>query len=141
MSVVNLFLKQVSVHFFALFLFSSCSIYNQKFDCPPPSGIPCASVTDIEDMILDTEKGPDIIVQPEVNKANHCFWCGSQKNGSSYSLSPLNSSPKLWICRQKKGNDKRNGYYFNKSDSLGSEITVEIDDLFPCTTCNQIQGD
>lgn len=41
---------------------SSCAIYRQKFDCPPEPGVPCTSVTDLEQMIIETDVGPDIFV-------------------------------------------------------------------------------
>jgi len=43
-------------------LLSSCAIYRQKFDCPPDPGVPCTSVTDLEQMIIETDSGPDIFV-------------------------------------------------------------------------------
>lgn len=42
-------------------LFSaSCNVYRSDFDCPPGCGVPCASVTEIESMIVETQEGPDI---------------------------------------------------------------------------------
>ncbi len=42
-------------------LFSSCQMYRTQFDCPPGRGIPCTSVTDIESMVIETQKGPDVL--------------------------------------------------------------------------------
>lgn len=46
-------------------LSSSCQMYRANFDCPPAKGIPCTSVTDIESMIIETPKGPDVIAGKE----------------------------------------------------------------------------
>lgn len=43
-------------------LLSSCAIYHQQFDCPPEPGVPCTAVTDLEQMIIETDTGPDIFV-------------------------------------------------------------------------------
>jgi len=41
-------------------LLSSCRIYDNCFDCPPGRGLPCKSVTEIEELIIETEQGqPD----------------------------------------------------------------------------------
>jgi hypothetical protein len=48
------------IHFCILFLLSSCAVYRQQFDCPPDPGVPCTSVTDLEQMIAETESGPDL---------------------------------------------------------------------------------
>ena len=113
-------------------LLSSCAIYKQQFDCPPPAGIPCASVTEIESMIVETEKGPDLIVKPEVEEDNHCFWCGAQKPGLAFPSKSSTCSPKVWICSQKKGGCLMKGYYFKKSDAACSDIILEAEDVFTC---------
>lgn len=46
-------------------LFCSCQMYRANFDCPPGKGIPCTSVTDIESMIIETPKGPDVLAGKE----------------------------------------------------------------------------
>ena len=45
---------------------SACSIYKQEFDCEPPKGVPCTSETDLEAMIIETNKGPDLFLPVEV---------------------------------------------------------------------------
>jgi hypothetical protein len=113
------------------FLLSSCSIYNQHFDCPPPAGIPCASVTEIEGMIVETDQGADLIVKPEVEEDNHCFWCGAQKPGSAFPSTTSKSNHKVWVCSQKKDGCLMKGYYFQKSDTnLYSDCILEAEDLF-----------
>jgi conjugal transfer pilus assembly protein TraV len=112
---------------------SSCSVYNQQFDCPPPSGIPCTSVTEIESMIVETDKGPDLIIKPEVEE-DHCFWCGSPKSGlaSLSKTSPCNR--KVWICSQRKEGCSLKGYYAQKSDVDGfySNVVLEPEEIFTC---------
>jgi hypothetical protein len=41
---------------------TSCAMYQQDFDCPPPCGVPCTSVTDLESMVLETNQGPDLFL-------------------------------------------------------------------------------
>lgn len=43
-------------------LFSSCGIYHSSFDCSPGKGTPCCSVSEIEGMIIETKRGPDIFL-------------------------------------------------------------------------------
>lgn len=46
-------------------LASSCQMYRAHFDCPPGEGIPCTSVTDIESMVIETGRGPDVLAGSE----------------------------------------------------------------------------
>lgn len=116
---------------FLILVMPSCSIYKQQFDCPPPAGIPCASVTEIESMIVETDKGADLIVKPEVEENNHCFWCGAQKPGFAFPSKTSKCNPKVWICSQKKDGCVKNGYYFQKSDTP-QDIILEPEDVFSC---------
>lgn len=113
-------------------LLSSCSIYKQQFDCPPPAGIPCASVTEIESMIVETEKGSDLIVKPEVEESNHCFWCGAQKSGCAYPAKNSKCNRKVWICSQKNDDCLIKGHYFEQPDvsTSCSEVVIEPEDFF-----------
>lgn len=114
-------------------LLCSCSIYKQQFDCPPPAGIPCASVTEIESMIVETEKGADLILKPEVEANNHCFWCGTQKTGCSFPSKKSKCNRKIWICSQKKEGCLIKGHYFQNSDTPNSspDVFLEPQDFFP----------
>lgn len=112
---------------------SSCSIYKQQFDCPPPAGIPCASVTEIESMIVETDQGADLIIKPEVEEKNHCLWCGAQKPGSAFPSKIPHCDTKLWICSQSQNGYLKNGHYFQKSDITDfSSINLELEDIFKC---------
>ena len=55
----------------------SCSIYNRDFDCPPGKGIGCKSVTEIEEMIVETEEGPDLFPSEAVGP--DCKECKNSK--------------------------------------------------------------
>jgi hypothetical protein len=59
-----------------LLLLPSCAIYRRQFDCPPDQGVPCTSVTDLEQMIVETEKGPDIFLS---NPPDPCTSCACKK--------------------------------------------------------------
>jgi len=50
-------------------IFTSCAIYQRQFDCPPDPGVPCTSVSDLEQMILETMDGPDIFLGAESSNA------------------------------------------------------------------------
>jgi conjugal transfer pilus assembly protein TraV len=73
-------------------ILSSCSIYNEHFDCEPPCGVPCTSVTDIESMIMETDKGPDVLVVPEKEEESCCMLCKRKKTVS------CTSKRKVWMC-------------------------------------------
>lgn len=47
----------------------SCAIYKRNFDCPPDMGIPCTSVSDLEQMILETADGPDLFLGIDTEQA------------------------------------------------------------------------
>lgn len=64
------------IFFIILFFLSSCAVYRQQFDCPPDCGVPCTSVTDLEQMIVETDKGPDIFLS---NPADQCSVCMRKK--------------------------------------------------------------
>lgn len=74
-------------------LLTSCAIYNQEFDSPPPVGVPCTSVTDLESMVVETDKGPDLFIpiEKEVNSISKC-------PSSHEESARLNR--KVWICHQ-----------------------------------------
>ncbi len=113
-------------------LLSSCSIYKQQFDCPPPAGIPCASVTEIESIIVETEKGSDLIIKPEVEETNHCFWCGAQKAVYAFPSKNSKCNRKVWICSQKNEDYLIKGHYFQQSDASSScsDVVIEPEDFF-----------
>jgi len=78
-----------------LFLFTSCSNYRSNFDCPVYSGAGCKSVSQIEAMIEENERGSD------------CFTgtCSSSCNKKScYKSVPsayeevVGGKAKAWVC-------------------------------------------
>ena len=42
-------------------IMQSCAVYNKHFDCQPPKGT-CCSVSEIESMIVEKEKGADLFI-------------------------------------------------------------------------------
>jgi hypothetical protein len=46
-------------------LLSSCSVYKTKFDSPASMGVQGKSVTEIEEMIIETKEGPDLFMVEE----------------------------------------------------------------------------
>lgn len=80
--------------FFSLISLTSCAIYQQEFDCPPPVGVPCTSVTDLESMVVETSKGPDLFLplERESDEKSAC----SQETPVTDVCSSLKR--KVWIC-------------------------------------------
>ena len=75
-------------------LFSSCQAYKTGFDCPPKSGIPCKSVSEIEKMIVETERGPDLLVEREDKyEIIHC-------NQETKSLCKDEERKRVWMASQ-----------------------------------------
>lgn len=119
MSNIISFFKSLTYVFLGIFsiLISSCSVYKQQFDCPPPEGISCASVTEIESMIVETEKGPDLLVIPESNEDHHSFWCIQKTHTvSSRSSKTSRCHRRVWLCSQIKEGDWIKGHYLQGSD-------------------------
>lgn len=76
--------------------FSACAIYESDFDCPPDIGVPCTSSSDIESMIIEMEKGPDIFVGYDL----------------SYETTLTSSPRKIWVCTyQTKDGQRVEGHY------------------------------
>lgn len=42
---------------------ASCQVYKSNFDCPAGEGVPCTSVHELEQMIIESEDGPNIFVR------------------------------------------------------------------------------
>lgn len=103
-------------------LLSSCSIYKQQFDCPPPKGIPCTSVTEIESMIVETEQGADLLVVPAVKQEKGCFWCGKK----DVDAPPSFQKRQIWICPQDQSSK---GYYQTDGESQASKVSVNVGSL------------
>ena len=78
--------------FLSLLSLTSCAIYQQEFDCPPPCGVPCTSETDLESRVVETNKGPDLFVS--IDKESYCP-CRKCKESMRF-CSALNR--KVWIC-------------------------------------------
>jgi conjugal transfer pilus assembly protein TraV len=102
--------------FFGLLL-SSCAMYQQEFDCPIPPGVSCTSVTDLESMIIETDRGADVLLMP-----NHCCEkkskCHESKSKScackkkAVATNHTHEEPKVWVCQQLIGETcQRQGHY------------------------------
>ena len=83
-------------------IFASCSIYRQQFDCPPDPGVPCTSVSDLEQMIVETQEGPDLFlgINPEqwqIHAAppSNRIWISNQNGGVCYIY--LQQEKPCWI--------------------------------------------
>jgi hypothetical protein len=62
----------------SLLFLTSCSIYRKQFDGPADPGVPCTSVTDLEQMVIETEKGQDIFLshttEPCTTRVRRKIW-------------------------------------------------------------------
>lgn len=47
---------------------TSCQVYRSQFDCAPSYGMPCASVSEIESRIIETDDGPDLFLRSHFPK-------------------------------------------------------------------------
>ncbi len=76
----------------SLFL-PSCAIYSPYFDCPPGEGVPCTSVSTIENMIIETNEGPDIFAGIVTNQD-----CEKVKTmGQSQRCSKESTQRRIWV--------------------------------------------
>lgn len=55
----------------SLLFLTSCQVYRSDFDYCPGRGVSCKSVTEIEKMVIETEKGPDLFVSFDEGKARN----------------------------------------------------------------------
>ena len=93
----------------SIILLSSCSFYKTSFDCPPGVGVKCKSVTEIENMIIEHENGPDeFIGVAHLQKVSLC-----QKQNT------VSEGYRLWMegVMTEDGNQVGGHYvYFNLED-------------------------
>lgn len=76
---------------------SACSIYKQEFDCEPPNGVPCTSETDLEAMIIETNKGPDLFLP--VEKEEYKLPCAKRAKVPAERIA-ASLNRKVWLCNQ-----------------------------------------
>lgn len=88
-----------------LLLSSSCQVYKSSFEYVPEEGIPCKSVTEIESMIVESESGPNFILETD-----HDAQTVIRKSNSRSSKSE--KSKRIWIEESQKSSDLRvEGHY------------------------------
>ncbi|WP_068470635.1 hypothetical protein [Candidatus Protochlamydia phocaeensis] len=81
----------------SLSLLSSCAIYENDFDCPPDIGVPCTSSSDIEAMIIETDKGPDIFLGKDTNIE---VVCDNETCPQKPSIKNSSQQRRIWIAPQ-----------------------------------------
>ena len=107
----------------SLLFLTSCTIYKQEFECPPPQGVPCTSETDLESMVVETDCGPDIFLP--VNRDD----CSCHKNMSPAERVCTALGRKVWICHQLTEDGCRiQGHYIYQNE----------DQRYPVVSCNPI---
>lgn len=86
-------MRQALLLLFIVGTCTSCAIYKQRFDCKSEPGVPCTSVTDLEQMIIETDCGPDLFIDDSVEQSR-----------------PRICSAKIWIADP----CERNGGYYER---------------------------
>ena len=88
-------------------------MYQQEFDCPIPPGVSCTSVTDLESMIIETDRGADVLLTP--HQSSTCCQkktksCACKKK--AVATNHTHEEPKVWVCQQLIGETcQRQGHY------------------------------
>ncbi|MFI5342790.1 MAG: hypothetical protein ACHQUC_01070 [Chlamydiales bacterium] len=95
-----------------LSLISSCAMYKQEFDCPPPQGVPCTSETDLEAMIMETDQGADLFLPYENDK----LFC-SKQNSTPVERVCATLGRKVWVCDQLTQDGYIQGHYIYQTNS------------------------
>lgn len=91
--------------FLPIIFLTSCQVYQSNFDCPPGKGIPCTSVSDIEKMIVETDKGPDFLLE----RKNDC--CPAESKNCC-SVTPSLSNKRIWVeTYEDEGGNIVEGHY------------------------------
>ena len=54
---------KTTAFFISALILSSCSIYNENFDCPAGKGVGCKSVGEVLDMIVERESCEDLFIR------------------------------------------------------------------------------
>ncbi|MBX9744366.1 MAG: hypothetical protein K2X08_04050 [Chlamydiales bacterium] len=42
---------------------ASCNVYQTEFECPPGEGVGCSSVTEVMEMIVESDQGEDLFLK------------------------------------------------------------------------------
>jgi hypothetical protein len=84
-------------------MLGSCSIYKSDFDCPVGHGVGCKSISEIESMILESKKGPDLFLGMEsVEESSNCGTCKSStksKKSKSVPNSLFVTEDNKWVVK------------------------------------------
>lgn len=73
---------------------SSCSVYQQGFDCEPARGVGCKSVSEIERSILEQEKGEDLFL---LTASTGCKGCDQPKNAKIKGVPSSIRVERVWV--------------------------------------------
>lgn len=85
---------------------TSCQIYRNHFDCPPCGGVPCTSVTKLEQMIVETDEGADVFLGQSLSESQRGMIVRS--NSGKKGL----SGKKIWVADIACGGNIENHYIY-----------------------------
>ena len=115
---------------------TSCAIYQQDFDYQPPVGVPCTSETDLESMVVETNKGPDLFVpmEKETESKSKCACHKCQGLSTTSICSDLNR--KVWICHHltEDGCSVQGHYIYQKQILCDKTVS-------PCSSPGDLEED
>lgn len=93
-------------------LMSSCQVYQAQFDCCPGRGVPCASLTEIEKLIVETEEGPDLFLG---NPKTDSYW---KQDATKYIHT---SNGRIWIEQKITQEGCECGHYLYLSEQAKAD--------------------
>jgi len=76
---------------------SSCCMYKKEFDCPAGEGVPCTSVSRLEKMIVEAERGDDPFLGcvPKMSEPKIPYRCAC-----TASETPAPFQRRIWIANR-----------------------------------------
>ncbi len=94
----------------SLFTLSSCSVYQQGFECEPGRGVGCKSVSEIESAIVERDDGEDLFLWAD---RKGCKGCKKEANALDRNALPKSIRvERVWIADSTTpGGNQVEGHY------------------------------
>lgn len=106
----------------ALTALCSCQVYKNDFDCPPCRGVPCTSVSDIQNMIVETpDGGPDLFVEKPLKPS-----CKSKRSGEKDYRKKGSYEKRIWVEQSNyNGACVQSHYIYFEGEGTSEEICCD----------------